>query len=241
MSRISERNEETRIKNKQEIRVIEQGYVDEEYRDLSLIVERKRKEIEDKLVKYLEDNKQVIYTKEGTPITKPNVNPLLIQKYFFQSINPLVNVEPEYSAEKLGIIWQLYEEMIGKVNAKIGVLVPNLSSFCAFAGIRLTTFKRYKSSVDESMRIVVEKIEDGCFDSNVMLAQMGYVKERSTVYRMKSEQERVEKEAPQVHIHKDVTDLNAIRNRLNEIKGFSEKKKRVEAIETEYSHIGEDK
>lgn len=241
MSRISERNEETRIKNKQEIRVIEQGYVDEEYRDLSLIVERKRKEIEDKLVKYLEDNKQVVYTKEGTPITKPNVNPLLIQKYFFQSINPLVNVEPEYSAEKLGIIWQLYEEMIGKVNAKIGVLVPNLSSFCAFAGIRLATFKRYKSSVDESMRIVVEKIEDGCFDSNVMLAQMGYVKERSTVYRMKSEQERVEKEAPQVHIHKDVTDLNAIRNRLNEIKGFSEKKKRVEAIETEYSHIGEDK
>lgn len=241
MSRISERNEETRIKNKQEIRVIEQGYVDEEYRDLSLIVERKRKEIEDKLVKYLEDNKQVVYTKEGTQITKPNVNPLLIQKYFFQSINPLVNVEPVYSAEKLGIIWQLYEEMIGKVNAKIGVLVPNLSSFCAFAGIRLATFKRYKSSVDESMRIVVEKIEDGCFDSNVMLAQMGYVKERSTVYRMKSEQERVEKEAPQVHIHKDVTDLNAIRNRLNEIKGFSEKKKRVEAIETEYSHIGEDK
>lgn len=241
MSRISERNEDVRIKNKQEIRVIEQGYVDNEFKDLMTIVEAKRSEIEKKLVEYVENNKIEKYNKDGDKYEVPNTNPLLIHKYFFQSINPLVNVEPEYSAEKLGIVWQLYEEMIGKVNAKIGILVPNLSSFCAFAGIRLATFKRYKSSVDESMRIVVEKIEDGCFDSNVMLAQMGYVKERSTVYRMKSEQERVEKEAPQVHIHKDVTDLNAIRNRLNEIKGFGEKKKRIEAIETEYTHVGEDK
>lgn len=151
----------------------------------------------------------------------------MIQKYFFQSINPLVNVEPEYSAEKLGILWQLYEEMIGKINAKIGVIVPSLSGFCGFIGIRLSTFRRYKQSVDEDMRVVVEKIEDGCFDSNVAMAQMGFLKERSTVYRMKSEQERIEKETPTIHIHSEGVDLGDINKRLEELKGFNKKKETI--------------
>lgn len=238
MGRTKEYNQDVRIKNKQEVRMIEQDYVDDEFKTLSTIVEAKRYEIEEKLKTYLEKNKIKKYDKDGKPYEIPNTNPLLIQKYFFQSINPLVNVEPEYSAEKLGIIWQLYEEMIGKVNADIGVLVPNLSGFCSFAGIRLSTFKNYKNSLDESMRIVIEKIEDGCFDSNVMLAQMGYVKERSTVYRMKSEQERIEKETPQIHIHKDTVDLDFIHSRLEEIKSLGEKKK---AIEVEYTYAGDKK
>lgn len=141
----------------------------------------------------------------------------------------MVNVEPKYSAEKLGIVWQLYEQMVGVINAKIGTLVPNLSGFCSFAGIRLSTFKQYKQSVDEDMRVVVEKIEDGCFDSNLTLAQMGYIKERSTVYRMKSEQERIEKESPTIHIHNEGVNLGDINKRLRELQGFKEKKEIIEA------------
>lgn len=192
-------------------------------------MQEKRKEIQDKLVKYLEENKVKKRTKDGTEYEVPNVNPLVIQKYFFQSINPLVNVEPKYSAEKLGIVWQLYEEMIGFINSKIGVLVPNLSSFCSFAGIRLSTFKQYKQSLDEDMRIVVEKIEDGCFDSNVTMSQFGYIKERSTVYRMKSEQEKIEKETPAIHIHNEGVNLGDINKRLKELQGFKEKKEIIEA------------
>jgi len=118
--------------------------------------------------------------------------------------------------------------MVGKISAKIGVIVPSLSNFCNFAGIRLSTFKQYKQSVDEDMRIVVEKIEDGCFDSNLTLAQLGYIKERSTVYRMKSEQERVEKEMPSIHIHNESVDLGDINRRLQELKGFKEKKQIIE-------------
>ena len=129
----------------------------------------------------------------------------------------------------MGIVWQLYEEMVGVINAKIGTLVPNLSSFCSFAGIRLSTFKQYKQSVDEDMRVVVEKIEDGCFDSNLTLAQMGYIKERSTVYRMKSEQERIEKESPTIHIHNEWVNLGDINKRLRELQGFKEKKEIIEA------------
>jgi len=195
---------------------------------LEKAVEEKRKEIEDKLIKFFDENKSKKYNKDGVAYDVPNTNPIVIQKYFFQSINPLVNVEPKYSAEKLGIVWQLYEEMVGKISAKIGVIVPSLSNFCNFAGIRLSTFKQYKQSVDEDMRIVVEKIEDGCFDSNLTLAQLGYIKERSTVYRMKSEQERVEKEMPAIHIHNEGVDLGDINRRLQELKGFKEKKQIIE-------------
>lgn len=225
---VKEYNEQVRIENKQAVRVIEKEYIDNVLGGLEKAVEEKRKEIEDKLVKYLEKNKTKEYTKDGTPYEVPNKNPIVIQKYFFQSINPLVNVEPKYSAEKLGIVWQLYEEMVGLISAKIGVIVPSLSSFCSFAGIRLSTFKQYKQSVDEDMRIVVEKIEDGCFDSNLTLAQLGYIKERSTVYRMKSEQERVEKEMPAIHIHNEGVNLMDINKRLNELKGFKEKKEIIE-------------
>ncbi len=217
-----------RIENKQAVRIIEKEYVEEVLGGLETAIEEKRKEIEDKLTKYFEENKTKEYTKDGTPYDVANKNPIVIQKYFFQSLNPLVNKEPMYSAEKLGIVWQLYEEMVGKISAKIGVIVPSLSSFCSFAGIRLSTFKQYKQSVDEDMRIVVEKIEDGCFDSNLTLAQMGYIKERSTVYRMKSEQERVEKEMPSIHIHNEGVDLGDINRRLQELKGFKEKKQMIE-------------
>ena len=194
MSKISEDNKAIRIENKQSVRAIEKAYVNDVLNGLDNAVQIKRNEIEDKLKKYLEENKIQKYNKDGDKFEVPNINPLVIQKYFFQSLNPLVNAEPKYSAEKLGIVWQLYEEMIGKISAKIGLIIPNLSSFCAFAGIRLSTFKSYKQSVDEDMRIVIDKIEDSCFDSNIILAQMGYIKERSTVYRMKSEQEKIEKE-----------------------------------------------
>lgn len=225
---IKEYNEDVRIENKQAVRVIEKEYVDNVLGGLEAAVEAKRKEIEDKLVKYVEQVTTKEYTKDGTPYHVPNKNPIVIQKYFFQSINPLVNVEPKYSAEKLGIVWQLYEEMVGLISAKVTVIVPSLSNFCSFAGIRLSTFKQYKQSVDEDMRIVVEKIEDGCFDSNLTLAQMGYIKERSTVYRMKSEQERVEKESPTIHIHNEGVDLGNIKKRLLELQGFTNKKKLVE-------------
>lgn len=239
MGRTREYNEDVRIKNKQEVRLIEQEYVDEGLKVLMTNVEAKRHEIEEKLIAYSEKCKKTMYTKEGHKYEVVNSNPILVQKYFFQSINPLVNVEPEYSAEKVGIIWQLYEEMIVRINAELGILmVPNLSGFCTFAGVRLSTFKKWRNSYDEGMRIVVEKIEDSCFDSNVMLAQMGELKERSTVYRMKSEQERIEKETPEVHIHTEKVDLDEIRKRMKQLNGLSEKKK---AIEAEYTYGGENR
>ena len=45
---------------------------------------------------------------------------------------------------------------------------------------------------------------------------------------MKSEQERVEKEMPAIHIHNEGVDLGDINRRLQELKGFKEKKQIIE-------------
>lgn len=226
-SKLQEYNENKRIENKQEVRMIEQGYVDNVINTLDAAIEERKKDFIERLKKYSEDHSIEKEDKDGNKYSEKNLNPILIQKYFFQSINPLVNKEPKYSAEKLGIVWQLYEEMIMQINDKIGVKIPNLSEFCAFAGIRLSTFKQYKQSIDEDMRVVADKIEDECFDSNVTLAQMGMIRERSTVYRMKSEQEKIEKEQPIFHVHTEKVDITQINNRVTQLKALSEKKKKV--------------
>lgn len=226
---IKEYNHQVGIANKNEVRRLEDEYINNILDNLEKAIEIKREEIEGKLIEYSETHKVMKYTKDGVGYEVPNVNPLVIQKYFFKSIVPMMNKEPKYSAEKLGIVWGLYEEMVEKINTEIGIIVPNLSDFCNFAGIRLSTFKEYRQSADEDMRVVTEKIEDSCFNSNTTLAQLGYVKERSTVYRMKSEQERVEKEMPSIHIHGEGIDLEQINKRLAQIESFDDKKNFIEA------------
>lgn len=211
-------NKEVRIENKHDLRVLEKMYVDSVVDNLDEIVEKRKNELTEKL--------RVFYEKAEE---KPNLrHPYIINSYFFKSINPMSNHEPKYTAEKLGIVWDLYNHILTEVNMEIGEMLPNLTSFCTFAGISLSTFKGYRNSPDEGMRIVYEKINDMCFDTQVTMAQMGTIKERSTIYRMKSEQERIEKETPAIHIHQDSIDLGEITNRLKEIKQYNSKKKAIE-------------
>ena len=218
---ISERqikNKLIRKENKEQLTQLEKMYVDGVIDNLDRIVAEKKQELVTKLQQFYIDTEN-----------KPEIrSPYIISSYFFKSINPLANHEPKNSAEKLAIVWGLYEDILEEINLKIGRLMPSLSSFCKFAGITLSTFKGYKNSPDEGMRILVEKVSDTCFDSQVTMAQVGLIKERSTVYRMKSEQERIEKETPAIHIHQDTVDMGSIVNRLKEIKQFNYKKNALE-------------
>ena len=219
---ISEReikNKLVRKENKEQLRQLEKMYVDGVIDNLDAIVKEKKEELVQKLHEF------AVESVENEALN----NPYIIRSYFFKSINPMANQEPKYTAEKLAIVWGLYEDILREVNMNIGELLPSLSSFCKFAGISLSTFKGYKNSADEGLRIVVEKINDECFDTQVMMAQKGLIKERSTVYRMKAEQEKVEKETPAIHIHEETVDVGSIVNRLKEIKQFNYKKSAIEA------------
>lgn len=203
------------LEKKNQLIDLENFYVNGKLNNMQQLVELKKKEVVDKIAQY-----QAMDYEE-----RPHMNPYLISLYFFKTINPLTSIEPEYSPEKLSIVWDLYMYLIEQVNMQIGVIQPTISHFCRFAGISVNTFKNYKTTGTLEMQILANKISDATFDSNVLLAQNNVLKDRSTIMRVKVENEVQEK--PQVKVNLNVNqevDLDQIASRLQEISRFKNTK-----------------
>lgn len=217
------------IENKLEIRELQNFYVNSTISNLPELIEERKIDLLEKFNSYIDKNTQTKYTKDGSPYSVLKVNPIIINKYFFSSLNPLSGYQPIYSSETFGIVFNLYEDICSKVNEKIGNYLPTLSNFCKFAGISTNTFRNYCESNDLSMRVLTDKIEDYCFDSSVTASQLGMAKESITKYRMKTEIGRIEKETPTIHIHQDkIIDLKDVSERIESLINYN-KKKVVEA------------
>lgn len=215
---------------------IEKFYVNGKLENLDELVNLKKREVVNKLEEYQKLMVKEIKDEDGNVIETihKEFNPYLVSTYFFKSLNPLSNIEPNYSAEKLAIVWDLYMYLIEQVNINIGMMHPTISNFCKFAGISVNTFKNYKSKGSLEMQILANKISDETFDSNVLLAQTKYLSNRSTELRVKVENEVQEK--PQVKVNVNVNeevDLNQIANRLNELSNFKNNRNKYEPIEVE--------
>jgi hypothetical protein len=220
--------------NKQTVVDLENFYVNATMDNLPVIVERKKKEIIRKLEEFQEKYISINYDKNGNELK--DVNPYLISMYFFKSINPLSNTEPEYSSEKLGVVWNLYMYLVEQVNMNINPFQPTLTHFAKFAGISLNTLKGYRDNGDPQMRILINKIYDETFDGNMTLAQNNKLNGRSTQFRMKSENEVQEK--PQVKVNVNVNenvDIDKINEKLAKYNSFSTKKRKV--TEAKYTEI----
>ena len=75
------------------------------------------------------------------------------------------------------------------------------------------------------MRNVVEKIYDQLGDDNLTMSQMGQVREKSTIFKLKAQHEMVEKVQPNVNItYKEVVNTDRINANLEKYKDFIEKK-----------------
>ena len=155
------------------------------------------------------------------------LSPLVITNYFFKPITNLTCVEPTYSAEQLGMIFDYYCYIVANINDKIGNFPTSLTSFCKLAGITLGTLRNLKNSPDYNMRVVVEKIYDQIGDDNITMSQMGMVKERSTIFKMKSQNELVEKEQPKVSINiTEKPNFDQIEARISKYRQFAKKKEK---------------
>ena len=220
------------LEKKNELIDIENFYVNGQLENLDQLVEMKRNELVKKINEYQEMTTKEVYDEEGRLLRtdiKP-YNPYLVSTYFFKTINPLSSIEPDYSPEKLAIVWNLYMYLIEQVNMNIGVIQPTISHFCKFAGISVSTFKSYKARGTKEMQTLINKISDETFDSNVFLAQNKVLSNRSTELRVKVENEVQEK--PQVHVNVNVNeevDFDQIASRLHEISNFKQTKKQIKA------------
>ena len=166
---------ETEIVEQSKIRELEEFYVNGTVNDLLPKIQEKKQELVNAMIEYAESHtKPVKWNKDGIPIGKKiEVNPLIINNYFFKPINPIMSQEPIYNAETLGMVFDYYCEILANVNDIIGNYPSSLTNFCKMAGISLYTLRQLKNSDDYNMRVVVEKIYDQIGDENITMSQMG--------------------------------------------------------------------
>ena len=223
------RNREIMKKNQNDVRQLEQLYNTGKIDNMLEKIEERKTELVEEMIKYRERHLIPKEWDNDGNITRyeVNVNPLVITNYFFKSITPITSQEPIYNAEKLGMVYDFYCELVAEVNDKIGYFPSSLTSFCKFAGLTLSSLRTYKNSQDYNMRVVVEKIYDQVGDENITMSQMGIVKERSTIFKMKSQNEMVEKEQPRINVNiTDKPDMKKINERLKKYSSFANKKEK---------------
>lgn len=218
---------EARKKKQDKARELEKFYTDGKVEDILSNLEKRKKELVEDMIQYAEEhNKPIKWDKDGCPIKyKVDYNPFVVENVFFKSIVPIGCQEPEYNAEKLALAYDFYCELLVEVNNNIGQYPASLTSFCHFAGITLNTLRLYRNSPDLSMRTISEKIYDQIGDTNITMSQLGIVRERSTIFKMKSQNEIVEKEQPKVNVNiVEMPDMDRIEEKINKYKSFVDKK-----------------
>ena len=226
MSSKKEKTEEE-VTNQLKVRKLEEFYVSGKIDSMLDTIKEKKEELVKDMIEYHDKHlKECKWTKDGDPIDwKVDISPLVITNYFFKPIIPIGCQEPVYNAETLSMVFDYYCDILAEVNDKIGNFPSSLTSFCKFAGITAYTLRTYKNSDDYNMRVIAEKIYDQIGDENITMSQMGVVRERTTLFKMKSQNEMVEHVQPQIKVNVN-TDINMdrIQERINKYKYFANKK-----------------
>ena len=218
---------ETKKKKQDKARELEKFYTEGKVEDILSNLEKRKQELVEKMINYAKEHEvECKWSRDGDPIArKVDYNPFVIENVFFKSIVPIGCQEPEYNAEKLSLAYDFYCELLVEVNNNIGQYPASLTSFCHFAGITLNTLRIYRNSPDLAMRTIAEKIYDQIGDTNMTMSQLGIVKERSTMFKLKSQNEIVEKEQPKVNINiVEAPDMEKIEEKINKYKKFVDKK-----------------
>lgn len=192
-------------------------------KNLTKILKKRNAEIDNLISDFTANYLKFKTDKIGNLIN--DTNPLLVSTYFFKPINPMTNVEPVYTSEQLASVYDLYCNLVERINMEIMIFQPSMSHFAKFAGISLGKLQELKTSYDETMRSLVDKINSDIFDANMTLAQHKKITERPTTFRMKVENEMIEKKSPNVSVNLSAKniDLDKINERLFEIQSLTSK------------------
>ena len=211
------------VQKKSEISELEQFFVNGTIDDISNKLEIIKKERVEEMLEYADNHLQPIFNfKTGDEIgQRVDMNPLVVNNLFFKSICPLGCKIPMYNAEKLSLVYEYYLYLITEVNDKIGNFPSSLASFCKLAGITTRDLRTYRNSPDIDMRNIAEKIYDEIGDNNLSMAQLGIVKGTPTQFKLKTQNEMVEKSAPNVNItYKEVVNTDKIAKNLEKYKAL---------------------
>ena len=228
MTKIKSNNRIVQKENQSDLRRLEQDFVDTKVEKMQDYIEKQKLEITKQLVDFAENHtKATKWDKDGIPIEYGViVKPIVINNYFFKSVCPIGSVEPIYNAEKLSLVFDYYMYILAEINDKLGDYPSSLTSFCKLAGITSTTLRNYRNSDDLNMRIIADKIYDQIGDDNLTMGQLGIAKERTTLFKLRSQNELTEAERPSVNINiTEKVDKKTIEDRISKYSKLIEKKK----------------
>lgn len=205
-----------------EIRDLEDFYVNGTIVDVNEKLEELKIQKTTEMIQYAQQHEKPIYNKDGDVIdSKVVMNPVVVNNLFFKSICPLGNKIPIYNAEKLALIYEYYLYLVTEVNDKIGDFPSSLASFCKLAGITTKELRELRRSNDIETRNIVEKIYDEIGDNNLSMAQLGIVKGTATQFKLKTQNEMVEKQQPNVNItYKEVINTDRINQNIEKYKAL---------------------
>ena len=133
-------------------------------------------------------------------------------------------IQKSFTPEELMIGLEMYRQVIAKVNEKV-VYPPSIFTFCSFIGITSTTYNNYKSDPDRAE--VIQMIEDYISGIQFTSAQIGKIKEITTIFGMKAIHGFYENPAP-------VIIKNDIKLDIDEIQSQIKALNKGKAIEVEY-------
>ena len=134
-----------------------------------------------------------------------------------------------YTPYELGEALNIYMDMIAKINT-ICKFPPSKGSFCALLGISRKTYDNYL--VDPDKMDIMGIIDDYITTSVLTSAQLGELKEISTMFTLKSQHGFVEASAPVVIEHKKDVPIDDIQAQLQALK-------RDNIIEGEFEEVKE--
>ena len=85
-------------------------------------------------------------------------------------------------------------------------------------GISTATYNQYLLGYDEEKAEIMVQIDDYIKETMLTLAQLGEIREVSTIFRGKASHGMVEANAPQIIEHREVVDVGTIRKMIDDVK-----------------------
>ena len=174
-------------------------------------IRRKAEEVSCYLEKVLKEKGE-----EGLTATK--ILPLIARR----SLTDIAITTKSFTPQELAIAFDIYIEMIDKINNFVK-FPPNKGTFCQMLGISRATYDNYLQDPEkvEIMRIIDDYISTTILTS----AQIGELRELSSMFTLKSGHGFVEATTPIIIEHKKNTNIEDIKSKIELMKN-----KTIEAV-----------
>lgn len=168
--------------------------------------------------KYIEDN-----LKESKGLTALQITPLIAKKSIHQIAVSGINAS--YTPQELAIAFNYYIELMAEIN-KHTTMPPSKISFCQLLGISTTTYNNYM--LDPEKQEIMQMIDDYIASSVITSAQLGELKEISSMFVNKSQHKWIEESAPNTIVYESKPNIDAIKKQFYSLRKESIKEAEYE-------------